>query len=70
MCIPVREVVSFQFFDQDLYEQFQSGIGQARAEGQDADSEGGGGDERRVEETRAARFADDADERGPKGGGR
>lgn len=41
MCIPIREVVSCQFFDQSLYERFQLGGGRAEAKNLSEDSEKG-----------------------------
>lgn len=32
MCVPIREVVSFQFFDPSLYERFQLGLGRTKTD--------------------------------------
>ena len=41
MCIPIREVVSFQFFDPKVYERFQLGAGQVAADNAAGDNEEG-----------------------------
>lgn len=66
VCIPIREVVSCQFFDQNLFDRFQSEETRTEAGGGEADSEGGERTEelkQGVAETRSARPANNAEER-------
>ena len=61
MCIPIREVVSSQFFDQSLYERFQLGAGRTAAGNLGEDNERGEQTEESEQgaaETRSARLVD------------